>query len=295
MSTSTSQTTKEGESKQSFGRYLMDHWVLPILGITAYAMLGTASRIAITDGTKGGDFFSEYSYFAANCLGSFVMGLMNGIPDLKKKTPGFHQGVTVGYCGCFTTFSSWIYAIVKSSTPDIGAVEFFTGMSMPFIAWLFGNDIGATYVDLTKDSKSRISDKGWYIIDQALVVFPYVFTALLFPLVATQGVFPPASVYASLLSPLGAIPRWISSTYLNSLWPQFPLGTFVANVLAVAFDGILMGAAPGNTFAGYCITGSNVGLTRDSLVYRDLVRGSLAGLMMVCALIESSCFEDLVW
>ncbi|KAF4695131.1 hypothetical protein FOZ60_005868 [Perkinsus olseni] len=259
MSTSSRTTTADEksmeESKNSVGSYLMEHWVLPVLGITAYAMLGTASRIAITDGTKGGDFFSSYSYFAANCLGSFVMGLMNGIPDLKKKTPGFHQGVTVGYCGCFTTFSSWIYAIVKAPSPDVGAVEFLTGMSMPFISWLFGNDIGAAFVDLTKDHKPWITDKAWYLIDQALVVFPYVFTALLFPLIATQGVFPPASVYASLLSPLGAIPRWISSTYLNSLWPQFPLGTFVANVLAVAFDGILMGAAPGNTFAGYCITG----------------------------------------
>ncbi|EER15370.1 conserved hypothetical protein [Perkinsus marinus ATCC 50983] len=257
-SLATASTASESNMKtglKQFHHRLMEHWILPVFGITAYSMLGTASRIAITDGTKGGDFFSSYSYFAANCTGSLVMGLINGIPDLKAKCPGFHHGMTVGFCGCFTTFSSWIYAIVKSPTPSIGAVEFFSGMSMPFISWLLGNDIGAVFVDLYKDREPWFSDKTWYLIDKVLVFFPYVFTALLFPLIATQGVFPPSSVYASLLSPIGAVPRWISSSYLNSLWPQFPLGTFIANLFAVAFDGILMGAAPGNTFAAYCITG----------------------------------------
>ena len=72
-----------------------------ILAVGSFAVLGTYFRIASSEGVPN----AFMPYLPAQFFGSLAYGLLFPI---KHKTPkGFAAGWAVGFCGSFTTFSTW--------------------------------------------------------------------------------------------------------------------------------------------------------------------------------------------
>jgi CrcB protein len=46
-----------------------------------------------------------------NFYGSFIIGFYND--KFKKDDNSFHLAISTGFCGCLTTFSSWIVGVIK--------------------------------------------------------------------------------------------------------------------------------------------------------------------------------------
>ncbi len=63
-------------------------------------------------------FYTE-PYLLPNLLGCFMMGLFYSYKnEMDKSSKGLYKGLTTGFCGSFTTFSSWMFTAFQ--TPFTG-------------------------------------------------------------------------------------------------------------------------------------------------------------------------------
>ena len=90
------------------------------LSISCFAIVGMLVRysLGVLFGPEGLDTVTKtgtlgtdgvmFQNLPANIMGSFVMGFVVGLGGrLKERHPELVVGVTTGFCGCCTTFSSW--------------------------------------------------------------------------------------------------------------------------------------------------------------------------------------------
>ena len=76
-------------------------------------VLGTWARYGLggwIHGSMGGTF--PWGTLAANLLGSFLLGLAIRGTELTPLSPELRGLLTVGFCGAFTTFSTFTYETV---------------------------------------------------------------------------------------------------------------------------------------------------------------------------------------
>ena len=76
------------------------------------AIVGTMLRLEIvaiaskylTEGPVSMDIIDNF-------LGSFIIGFYND--KFKNRDASLHLAISTGFCGCLTTFSSWIVGVIK--------------------------------------------------------------------------------------------------------------------------------------------------------------------------------------
>jgi CrcB protein len=191
-----------------------------------------------------------------------------------KKTIPLYIGLTTGFCGCFTSFSSFLrdaflalsnglptplshpvdYSpIPSSSTATVsrnGGYSFMALIAVILVTTtlcLSGLHIGAHLAIVSEPFIPSIPFAlGRKFLDRVMVFISWgcwIGAIML-------AIFPPdrsdepseiwrgRAVFALVFAPLGCLGRFYASLYLNSKFPSFPLGTFVVNIFGTALIGM---------------------------------------------------------
>jgi CrcB protein len=188
-----------------------------------------------------------------------------------KKTIPLYIGLATGFCGSFTSFSSFIRDAFLAPSNDLP-----TPLSHP-------TDLGANGVELTSVSTTvprnaafsilavlavliitlSLCVRGLYfgiqlaeLLEPCTPTLPFIFIREFldrFVVVVALGtwatvivlaIFPPnptwrgIALFALVFAPLGGLVRFYASMCLNPYFPQFPLGTFFVNILGTAMLGM---------------------------------------------------------
>lgn len=218
------------------------------LAIVGFGIAGTAARIALTNCTR--NWFPQYSTCAENVIGSLIMGMCVGFAPLRKLSPDLSKGLTVGFCGCLTTFCTWVIAIMHNADALIDVVA---GIALPLVAFWIGRD-ATKWIHAAEDSK------GWFVTNELLCVVVLSTSVISLTVIGVLGGTPTVStgdVITCSLSPIGSLSRWFLATVLNDKWGirNFAVGTFVANMVAVLIGGALTRFGDDSDWSHYVITG----------------------------------------
>ncbi|KAE8166661.1 CrcB-like protein-domain-containing protein [Aspergillus tamarii] len=177
-----------------------------------------------------------------------------------KKTIPLYIGLTTGFCGCFTSFSSFIRDVFLALSNDLsdpsapnGGYSFMTLVAVILITvalslggLIFGAHLALALDPLTPSFPFRFTRR---FIDPVFIVLGWgcwlgaVFLAIWPP--DRHGNVPEfwrgRAVFAVVFAPLGCFLRYYVSLVLNARLPAFPLGTFAVNIfgtiiLAMCYD-----------------------------------------------------------
>lgn len=190
-----------------------------------------------------------------------------------KKTIPLYIGLATGFCGCFTSFSSFIrdaflalsndlptplnhpadyttFSSTTSTVPRNGGVSFMavlavviTTLSLCISALYVGAHIAILIEPLTPSLSFKFGRK---ILDPVVVVLAWgcwlgAILLAIFPPDRNSGsteTWRGRALFALIFAPLGCLTRFYASIYLNGKIPSFPLGTFVVNILGTAILGM---------------------------------------------------------
>ena len=194
--------------------------------------------------------------------------------NATKKTLPLYIGLATGFCGCFTSFSSFIWdaflamsndlptplnhpedysPVMASSTSTVhrnGGYSFMallaviiTTVALCISGLYIGAHIAIAFEPLTPSLPYKFCRK---ILDPLAVVLAWgcwlgaIFLAI-WPPDRHNG--PPEiwrgrAVFALVFAPLGCLGRFYASLYLNGKIASFPLGTFVVNIFGTAILGM---------------------------------------------------------
>ncbi|KAK1138288.1 hypothetical protein N8T08_003049 [Aspergillus melleus] len=182
-----------------------------------------------------------------------------------KKTIPLYIGLTTGFCGSFTSFSSFIRDIFLALSNDLA------DPSAPTISsrnggYSFMALVAVILVTVALSLGALLCGAHLALaLDPLVPAFPFRFTRrLLDPLFVCLGwgcwlgavfmaIWPPdrhdaspetwrgQAIFAVVFAPLGCLVRYYVSLMLNTRIPAFPLGTFTVNIggtviLAMCFD-----------------------------------------------------------
>lgn len=174
-----------------------------------------------------------------------------------KKTIPLYIGLATGFCGSFTSYSSFMrdaflavsndltYGSSSSTTvPRNGGYSFMALLAVIIItvtASLSGLFVGAHLAlalePVTPSLPFLVTRR---VADRLAVLLAWgcwagaVVLAAVPPADHWRGV----AVFSLVLAPAGTLARFYASLWLNGLRPAFPLGTFAANVLGTAVLGM---------------------------------------------------------
>ncbi|KAG5497706.1 hypothetical protein JKF63_03972 [Porcisia hertigi] len=224
------------------------------LAVAASGLGGNAARVMLQNSFVKNRFFAKYNYIVPNTLGSFLMGLFVRIIPPENTLPLSYRSFCVGFCGSFTTFSSWIVTLMVQSTAADAFEHLFIGGALPIMFFLWGRDCGRgvrwccehvfgcpweTWP--SHPSRLRSIDAVWFLF--------LVIAAILAPVIVqvqiNKGrirVISTDDVRTVVIAPAGAVTRFLLSVYLNkkTSLAEFPLGTLAANLLGVLLAIIML-------------------------------------------------------
>lgn len=181
-----------------------------------------------------------------------------------KKTIPLYIGLTTGFCGCFTSFSSFIrdvFLALANALPDpslpsgasiasrnggysfmaLVAVIILT-VSLSLSALIFGAHLALALTRLIPTVPFTLTRR---VLDRVIVLLGWgcwlgaVFLAI-WPPDRHDGpdTWRGRAVFACVFAPLGCLLRFYLSLHLNSWRHSFPLGTFTANILGTIVEGL---------------------------------------------------------
>ncbi|KAK0373922.1 CrcB-like protein [Colletotrichum limetticola] len=173
-----------------------------------------------------------------------------------KKTIPLYIGLSTGFCGSFTSFSSFIrdvfLAMVNdlpraggaSPEPRAGGQSFMAMMAiiiatvaLSLSALIFGAHLAIALEGITPSIPYLLGRK---VMDRCAVLFGWgawlgaVLLAVWPPHDAWRG----RVVFSIVFAPLGCLARFYASLLLNARVPAFPMGTFAVNIAGVAVLGM---------------------------------------------------------
>ena len=178
-----------------------------------------------------------------------------------KKTIPLYIGLATGFCGCFTSFSSFIRDtflalsndLPAPSTPAIhrnGGYSFLallaviiTTVSLCLSGLLGGAHIAIAFEPYTPTIPFKFGRK---ILDRVIVCIAWGcwIGAIILAILPPDRDDGPAekwrgrAVFALVFAPLGCLGRFYASLYLNGKIASFPLGTFAVNIFGTIVLGI---------------------------------------------------------
>ncbi|KAM0451819.1 hypothetical protein ACHAO4_005776 [Trichoderma viride] len=172
-----------------------------------------------------------------------------------KKTIPLYIGLATGFCGSFTSFSSFIKDIFlalsdQMVTPELGIPDRNGGYSFMALLAVVIVTVSVSLSGLILGAHLAIA------LERFTPSIPYPVTRkILDPLAVLLGwgcwlgailmaIFPPHNkwrgeiLFALVFAPLGCLGRFYLSIYLNGKIASFPLGTFTANIFGTAILGM---------------------------------------------------------
>ncbi|CAG8956179.1 hypothetical protein HYFRA_00012096 [Hymenoscyphus fraxineus] len=190
-----------------------------------------------------------------------------------KKTIPLYIGLATGFCGCFTSFSSFIrdaflalsndlptplnhpadyttFSLTTSTVPRNGGYSFMAVLAVIIITLslcISALYVGAHIAILVEPLTPSLSLKfGRKILDPVVVVLAWgcwlgAILLAIFPPDRNSGspeTWRGRAVFSLVFAPLGCLARFYASIYLNGKIPSFPLGTFIVNMLGTMILGM---------------------------------------------------------
>eukprot|EP01127_Copromyxa_protea_P010387 TRINITY_DN2529_c0_g1_i4.p1 TRINITY_DN2529_c0_g1~~TRINITY_DN2529_c0_g1_i4.p1 ORF type:complete len:254 (+),score=32.11 TRINITY_DN2529_c0_g1_i4:283-1044(+) len=171
----------------------------------------------------------------SNLLGCFLMGVLTQFKSdsFFVVNPDIYNGLSVGLLGSFTTFSSWMGAAGLSLWEYEGG-NFFMIILVGLCTSFCGHIAGIAFVKLLSGGtsprpeflgSSNVQSRAWVVC--LFIIVPWsVILAVIF-----GASFPTHHLYAFLCGPVGAIIRHKLGILNSSFDPNFPLWTFMPNII----------------------------------------------------------------
>lgn len=233
--------------------------------VVSFSVAGNLSRISLQELTKYNDSFINYgagTVLWVNFAACFVMSWTNnaagvwssvleGTNKTSMKQIALHSGITAGYCGSFSTFSSMMIEIFFKTTdivnndrvpnPGYRVMDFFatvlTHMAIPF----FGHTCGLHFAlafdyVVTPKIKKFITYKTVRIVELCCVgigIGALVANLVLTCALSIDEWYKQKYSFSILMGAFGAFSRFKLSQYNGTIRPWFPLGTWIANLSGV--------------------------------------------------------------
>jgi fluoride ion exporter CrcB/FEX len=304
--------------EKRMSKYLTEAYTISFL--IFFAIWGTLARLGLQALTSYSGAPVIFSELWANVAGTFIMGFLSEDMKLfreewgsrgggamteqpadepagrhqtlekqrdkashgkVKKTIPLYVGLTTGFCGCFTSFSSFIRDVFLGMSNDIPAPTYhptaspttlvhrdagysvmailavvFTTVALCYCALKMGAHLAAYLDPLTPTLPFRFTRR---VIDPLFVMLgigswigAVVMTALP-PHNAWRG----QALFACVFAPIGCLMRYYVSLLVNAKVPSFPLGTFTCNMFGTAVLGmsydvqrVTMGRMAGGSIVG---------------------------------------------
>ncbi|KAM0284874.1 hypothetical protein ACHAQH_001795 [Verticillium albo-atrum] len=174
----------------------------------------------------------------------------------RKKAIPLYIGLTTGFCGSFTSFSSFIRDMFLATSNDLPSPDLSTPLSrnggysfmalvavlittvgLSLSALIVGNHAANALHPVTPSLSFNFTRRYLNPLSVILGWGSWVGAVLL-------AIFPPhdhwrsQALFAVVFAPLGCILRYHLSLLLNSRKPAFPIGTFTANLAGTAILGM---------------------------------------------------------
>lgn len=174
----------------------------------------------------------------------------------RKKTLPLYIGLSVGFCGSFTSFSSFIRDAFLALSNDLASkgaqtlprsagwsvcavlAVLITEIALSLSALSFGAHVAILMTPvlarLPKINSHRFMEPSAVILGFGCWIGA-VFLAIWPPYITWRG----EVVFALVFAPLGCLLRFFLSIKLNGISKKFPIGTFAANVFGTLVIGML--------------------------------------------------------
>ncbi|CAD8210582.1 unnamed protein product [Paramecium pentaurelia] len=195
----------------------MDNQNFLYLSLGAY--IGVSFRLEIVSIVS--NFLTDQSIpidLIDNFIGSFVIGFYND--RYKNKDFSSHLAISTGFCGCLTTFSSWIIGIINLANQELwfnSMINLFIGTTISYSGFKLGQNAETEF-------KFPFHSKLIYLAFLKLIIVQVLFKRW-------------TMIVTALLSPFGAILRY----YISKLnHKDFPFGTLICNLIAVWIAEVLL-------------------------------------------------------
>jgi CrcB protein len=297
-----------------------------------FAIWGTLARLGLQALTFYPGAPVVFSELWANVAGTFVMGFLSedarlfhnewgvdsdeaklpepadrpaedGVKEKArhgkvKKTIPMYIGLATGFCGSFTSFSSFIRDVFLALSNDLKAPVYHPGnLNMSPTATVSRNggySFLATCATIivtisTCYAALKVGAHFALLVQRVLPSLPFRFTRrFVDPVfvflgwacwigVAFMTIFPPLdawrsqALFACSFAPFGCLARYYISFYLNPKLTAFPLGTFTVNLFGTA------------------VLGMSYDLQRVPLRFSGFVGGSLLGCQVLQGIQDGFC------
>ncbi|KAF8469224.1 CrcB-like protein-domain-containing protein [Kalaharituber pfeilii] len=162
-------------------------------------------------------------------------------PVIDKSSTPLYVGLTTGFCGSFTSFSSFMlqsFLYLSNTLPSYThsqkgfAILSFLGYIVVTVALsMSGLQFGAHLAMATQDHFPSIPN--WLIraLDRTALFWAIGIWAGSIVMAAFVEKWRGEALFACVFSPLGVLGRYWASKFLNPRTKQFPLGTFWVNIV----------------------------------------------------------------
>ncbi|KAH7384038.1 CrcB-like protein-domain-containing protein [Phaeosphaeria sp. MPI-PUGE-AT-0046c] len=295
-----------------------------------FSIWGTLARLGLQALTFYPGAPVVFSELWANVAGTFVLGFLAedrqlfhsewGIDDDKlpepstrpvreqranekqrhgkvKKTIPLYIGLATGFCGSFTSFSSFVRDVFLSLSNDLRAPNYHPSpSSLSTVPRHSGYSVLAilSTITITMATCFCALKAGAHLallLDRVTPSLPFRLTRrFIDPLFVLLGwgcwfgaafmtIFPPSShddwrsqaLFALVFAPFGCIARHYISIHLNTFLPSFPLGTFAVNIFGTA------------------VLAMSYDLQRVPLAWSGVVGGSVLGCQVLQGIQDGFC------
>ena len=239
-----------------------------VIAIGYFSILGSLLRLCLVLISQQHSEYIEYLFFSLspNIFGCIVMGFAT---QFKKKAEAYYLvfaylGLTTGFCGSLTSFSTWIYKLTldfvtlpQGTKPSDIVVIFITNIIVIFLElllFIISHKIGEYFAKLAIKLKELLfesddislneesSHSTYNYIKDIMNMMIFVVVIIFFIAVMPNLHIAPITILNSPLfllfftfsSMLGAICRYFIGFWFNDpnsrYFPQF--GTFLSNMIA---------------------------------------------------------------
>ncbi|KAK7204387.1 CrcB-like protein-domain-containing protein, partial [Myxozyma melibiosi] len=197
----------------------------------------------------------------AQFVGCVVMGALAELKDFFVVADGrnlqLFVGLSTGFCGSFTTFSSWMsttFLAMANAQPSydrprgysvLGLIDGITlTLAFSLTGLKFGREVGVFVRHLWTKSlygfnlvSGRRTVPTMKVLAVGLGAGCWIGVLLMCIFIKKwRG----NALFAATFGPMGTFLRWYLSRKLNPLNPRFPIGTFAANIFGTIVIGCLM-------------------------------------------------------